>query len=356
MTGNELEAVNASIAELGKLEIVGIPDYQAYDIDNNGAMDVYMDNMWIEDSAASRFYAADECSIESGYTLTIPDSIKETLLAAGNAHCDSIIFITPATVEAVDISDAMVTGIVNKTYTGKAQTQNPTVKVNVNGTDLALKPGTDYTLSYKNNINVGTATVIITGKGSYTGTISKTFKINAKSINPAVNLSKTAFTYNGKVQTPAVTVKYGSKNLVNKTDYTVTYASGRKNVGTYAITVKLKGNYSGSKKVSYKINPKGTSISKLSRAKKAFTVTWKRQSSKMASKYIGGYQVQYSLNKNFKTGNKTVGVAGYKKTSRKVTGLKAGKKYYVRLRTYMKVGNTTLYSPWSAVKAVITAK
>ena len=69
---------------------------------------------------------------------------------------------------------ATISGISNKSYTGKNITQSITVKYN----GKTLKNGTDYTVSYSNNKNIGTATVKIAGKGSYTGTITKTFKIN----------------------------------------------------------------------------------------------------------------------------------------------------------------------------------
>ena len=70
-----------------------------------------------------------------------------------------------------------VTGIVDKSYTGRAITQSPTIKAKVRGKTVTLKNGTDYTVSYKNNTAPGTATVIITGKGKYTGTKNVTFKI-----------------------------------------------------------------------------------------------------------------------------------------------------------------------------------
>ncbi|MBQ9021423.1 MAG: right-handed parallel beta-helix repeat-containing protein, partial [Eggerthellaceae bacterium] len=77
-------------------------------------------------------------------------------------------------INPLSLAKATVTGIANKTYTGNAITQSPVVKVD----GKTLKSGTDYTVAYKNNTNVGTATVTITGKGNYTGTINKTFKIN----------------------------------------------------------------------------------------------------------------------------------------------------------------------------------
>ena len=86
-----------------------------------------------------------------------------------------------------------------------------------------------------------------------------------------IKLNKTAYTYNGKAQRPGVTVKNSKgKALKNGTDYTVSYPKGMKNVGKYTVKVTLKGNYSGSKSMTYNINPKGTSVSKVKAAKKGF--------------------------------------------------------------------------------------
>lgn len=241
-----------------------------------------------------------------------------------------------------------VDDITAKTYTGKQI--KPALEIdNWDG----LKEGRDYTVSYGANINAGTGTVTITGIGDCWGTIKKTFKINPKKITPTVTLSKTAFTYNGKAQKPKVTAKNGKTKLATS-QYTVTWSKGLKNVGTYTVTVKMKGNFSGSKSATYKILPKGTSIKTVKGAKKSFTATWGKQTAKMASARITGYQIQYSLKKNFKSGNKLVTVKGYKAGSKKIAKLGAKKTYYVRIRTYTKVGKKTLYSTWSKAKAVKT--
>ncbi len=165
-----------------------------------------------------------------------------------------------------------------------------------------------------------------------------------------VKLSTTNYTYDGKTKTPSVTVKDASgKKLTNGKDYTVKYASGRKNVGSYKVSVTFLGDYYGTKTVSFNINPKGTSISKVSKGTKAFTVKWKKQSAQ-----ISGYQIQYSTSSKFKSGNKTVTVSGTKKTSQAIKKLKAKKKYYVRIRTYRTVQGKKYYSSWSSVKSVKT--
>ena len=161
-------------------------------------------------------------------------------------------------------------------------------------------------------------------KGSYSGMASKKYKIAPKTITPAVTLSPTTFVYNGKVRKPAVTVKNGSTKLA-ASNYTVTYSSGRKNPGAYKITVTMKGNYSGTRTVSFKINPKGTALVSLTPASKKMTVKWKKQATQTT-----GYQIQYATD------------------STKLTG---GKKYYVRIRTYKTVSKVNYYSSWSAAKA-----
>ena len=169
-------------------------------------------------------------------------------------------------------------------------------------------------------------------------------------------LSAVNYTYDGKVKQPTVTVKDSKgKTLKKGTDYTVSYSSGCKNVGHYTVKVTLKGNYSGSKSMTYNINPKGTSVSKVTAAKKGFKVTWKKQATQTT-----GYEVQYSTDKNFKKGNKTVTISKNKTTSKSVSKLAAKKKYYVRVRTYktVKIGgkNVKLYSGWSKAKSVTTKK
>lgn len=171
-----------------------------------------------------------------------------------------------------------------------------------------------------------------------------------------VKLSKTAYTYNGKVQRPGVVVKDRTgRALKGGVDYNVSYPKGTKNVGKYTVKVTFKENYSGSKSMTYSINPKGTGVSKVTAAKKGFKVAWKKQKTQTT-----GYQVQYSTDKNFKKNNKTVTISKNSTTSKSVGKLKAKKKYYVRVRTYktVKFGGKSvkLYSGWSKAKSVTTKK
>ncbi len=169
----------------------------------------------------------------------------------------------------------------------------------------------------------------------------------------SVKLSKTTLKYNGKAQKPTVTVKNSNgTKLKEGKDYTVKYAKGCKNVGQYTVTVTFKGNYAGTKTLTFKIVPKGTSISKLTAGKKQFTAKWSAQTAQTT-----GYELQYST-KSSMSGAKTVTVKKNKTTSAKVKKLKGKKKYYARVRTYKLVKingkNVKLYSSWSKVKSVKT--
>lgn len=165
-----------------------------------------------------------------------------------------------------------------------------------------------------------------------------------------VQLSKTAYVYDGKVKSPSVTVKYGKNTLKNKTDYSVKYPSGRTNVGKYTVTVTLKGKYSGKKTASFKILPAPTKLTSVKGGSKCLTVKWKAR-----SKQVSGYEIQYSSSKSFKSYS-TVRISGSSSVQKKISSLKASTKYYVRIRTYKNFGKTAYYSSWSPVMSATTLK
>ena len=152
-------------------------------------------------------------------------------------------------------------------------------------------------------------------------------------------------TYNGKAQKPAITVYAGNKKLSSKY-YTVSYKNN-KNVGYGTVVVKGKGRYGKySGTAAFKINLKKTKLSSAKSTKrKTFTTTWKKTGGN------SGWQVQYSTNKKFRSGVRTVNLKS-RNTKLTVRNLKSRKNYYVRVRSYKKVGNQTWYSGWSNVKTV----
>ena len=189
------------------------------------------------------------------------------------------------------------------------------------------------------------------------GNIAKIAHTTKQTVTKAssIKLKATSLTYNGKVRTPKVIVKDRTgKTLVKNTDYTVSYAKGRKYVGKYAVKITFKGKYSGTKTLYFTIKPKATSISSLKVGSKKFTVKWKKQATQTT-----GYQVQYSASSKFSKA-KTVTVGKNTTVSKKISKLSGKKKYYVRVRTYKTVKingkSIRIYSGWSKAKAVTTKK
>lgn len=194
------------------------------------------------------------------FTLTYQNNVnkgtaKVYIKGKGNysGSCSLTFSITARPVSTLKITVPSVT------YNGKAQKPAVTVKYN----NYKFKNGTDYTLSYKNNTKIGTATVTVKGKGNLSGTRSVTFKINAKPIKNAVITYNNSLTYNGSTLSPAVTVKYGNATLKKNTDYTVAY-SNNVNAGTGTITITGKGIYGGSVKKTFTIKKLGISATAVS--------------------------------------------------------------------------------------------
>ncbi|SDK83230.1 Fibronectin type III domain-containing protein, partial [Sarcina sp. DSM 11001] len=406
------------------------------------------------------------------------------------------------------------------TYDGREK--KPAVRVSYDGS--GLEEGTDYTVTYSNNIKAGTDTakVTVTGTGLYEGTLEQTFSIARAALASAdVTLASGTYTYNGKSQKPAVTVKHGGKKLASGTDYSVTY-SDNVHAGTASVKVAGKGNYKGtvtkkftiakaaqsikltvdatkiavgkttaikvsgtkgsisfksaseklatvkkkdsktgtvkavkvgkvkitvtaaktsdfnavSKAVTISVVPAATSTFKADNQVTGIMLTWKkvaganayiiyRGSTQIAAikngstvtytdkkantngtKYTykiiasasstgrstlsksvttyrvarpaistltnsgakkmtvkwgknakaSGYQIQYSTDKTFKTGNNSVTISGASTVAKAITGLTKGKTYYVRIRTFKTAGSTKYFSAWSPVKNVKITK
>ena len=244
----------------------------------------------------------------------------------------------------ISISKASVT-LSTSTYAYDGKAKKPGVTVKLNG--KTLKNGTDYTVSYSNNTKVGTAKVTITGKGNYTGSVSKTYSIKNNFKKATVSgISTKAFT--GKNITQSITVKYNGKTLKNGTDYAVSY-SNNKNIGTATVKITGKGSYTGTITKTFKINPAKQEIQKLTAKSKAFFVDWAQKGS------ATGYEIQYATNSKF-TSAKKVTIKNNKTDKTTVSKLSGKKKYYVRVRSYTTVKGTKYYGAWSSVKNVTTKK
>ena len=175
------------------------------------------------------------------------------------------------------LSSSSVSEISSKTYTGSAIEPSFTVTLN----NKILKENEDYTVTYSNNISIGTAKILIKGIGNYVGEKTITFKIVAPTTSK-INLSSASVSeissksYTGSAIKPSVTVKVNGKTLSLNKDYTVTY-SNNISVGTAKILIKGTGNYTGEKTITFKIIPK--KISKVSLSKKttnSLTLSWNK--------------------------------------------------------------------------------
>ena len=171
------------------------------------------------------------------------------------------------------------------------------------------------------------------------------------------NDAPNSLTWTGEPIRPVITYKDPKENYVLEEGKDLFYEYGDNvNVGegdVYVMSVE-DGDYYVDLHHWFEINPKGTTLGKLKRGKKAITVTWKKQTTPMSVQRISGYQIQVATNSKFTKNKKTTTVKGYNYSSKKIKKLKKKKKYYVRIRTYMKTGGNTYYSKWSKASSVKT--
>ena len=285
---------------------------------------------------AAHDYGSDNVCDTCGYYKTVPYTHNLTLVAAKAATC------TEGGKEAYYKCEGC-----GKFYEDVLGTKEIT--------DLASW-GNIAKIAHTTKQTVTKATPTANGKiVNYCSVCKKTLSTTVIPKASSIKLKATSLTYNGKVRTPKVIVKDRTgKTLVKNTDYTVSYAKGRKYVGKYAVKITFKGKYSGTKTLYFTIKPKATSISSLKAGSKKFTVKWKKQATQTT-----GYQVQYSASSKFSKA-KTVTVGKNTTVSKKISKLSGKKKYYVRVRTYKTVKingkSIRIYSGWSKAKTVTTKK
>ena len=285
---------------------------------------------------AAHDYGSDNVCDTCGYYKTVPHTHNLTLVAAKAATC------TEGGKEAYYKCEGC-----GKFYEDVLGTKEIT--------DLASW-GNIAKIAHTTKQTVTKATPTANGKiVNYCSVCKKTLSTTVIPKASSIKLKATSLTYTGKVRTPKVIVKDRTgKTLVKNTDYTVSYAKGRKYVGKYAVKITFKGKYSGTKTLYFTIKPKATSISSLKAGSKKFTVKWKKQATQTT-----GYQVQYSASSKFSKA-KTVTVGKNTTVSKKISKLSGKKKYYVRVRTYKTVKingkSIRIYSGWSKAKAVTTKK
>ncbi len=205
-----------------------------------------------------------------------------------------------------------------------------------------------FTSKKFDRVSLGTKAIVTFTMGKYSKTINS---LVSKWIDPKITAA--TYIYNGKSRKASITVKYGSTTLKKGTDYEVS-SDSRKSVGRAEYYVYSTDNckYRFGDGGYFKIIPKGSYIRSLKGQKRSIRVTWKKQSEKMSTGRINGYQIKVATNSAFTKNKKTLTVKGYSNTAKTVKYLKSGKRYYVKVRTYKTASGTTYYSSWSKAYSV----
>ena len=266
-----------------------------------------------------------------------------TVTASANGY-DSVSKDVKIVVSKKSLNNGLIT-LSETSYVYDGTYKKPAATVTFGG--KVLQEGKDYTISYRNNLNVGVTTVIATGMGDYTGYTSKNFTITKRAMAGGTVSVTSSVSFTGSNITPSVTVKVAGRTLTNGTDYTVSY-SNNKNVGTSNVYVYGKGNYSGSLSAKFDIVPAKQQIQKLETKYKGFYIDWAQKGS------ATGYDVEYSVKANM-SGAVSKHLTANKPDTLTVSGLAGDKTYYVRVRSYTNVNGKVYYGAWSDVKSIKTA-
>lgn len=222
-----------------------------------------------------------------------------------------------------NINDVEIYEIPNHTYKGVEITPD----VNAEYEDYKLVKDIDYTLTYTNNINVGTAAVTVKGIGNFTGEKTLEFTIDAANINSDVTISVENVTYTGSAVTPDILAIIDDYKLVLGKDYTLSY-SNNINIGTAFLTITGIGNVTGTRVIEFKIIPKANSLTSYGSSKKtSLKLHWTKVSGVTGYKiYIYDSEIKdYVLKQTIKNPNTL---------SCTVKGLNAGYTYNFKIATY----------------------
>lgn len=247
-----------------------------------------------------------------------------------------------------------------------ADVDNGTVKAVSNGTASIIATSIDgeisatcaVTVKCTHNYQASVIPATTKSNGSIEEVCAKCGEKKSQTIHQisSVNLSKTSYTYNGKLRKPAISIidTQGS-SLMNGKDYRVSYPDISAQAGIYQVKIDFIGNYYGSVNKQFKVLPKSISFTKVTSKKKGIALKWKKTAADC------GYEIAYSTSKKFtKKSSHIIDVRKSRTISKTISRLKPKQRYYIRIRTYKNVtlnGKTTkLYSGWSKVKTVRTKK
>lgn len=242
--------------------------------------------------------------------------------------------------ELTDIATAgaIIADIEDLTYNGKEQHPSPVVTLNSN----VLEAGSNYQVTYSEGCtNVGTYTITVEGIGRYSGRLTKTFKIVPYDIS-GCDIKVENKPYTGDVINVTPTVKYGSITLAQGEDKDYTFVTNPTTVqeaGDYTLTVTGKGNYTGTKEVSFNVYySTPTELSCTNVTATTAIVTWK-------DTYAAKWTVAYSTDKTFESAERI----DVNESTATLASLSTDQVYYVRVKA---VYGTDQESDWSNVCSV----
>ncbi|MGN0654667.1 MAG: leucine-rich repeat protein [Oscillospiraceae bacterium] len=266
-------------------------------------------------------YAFSSCSCLTN--ITIPDGVTRIGSGAFDG-CTGLTRITiPDSVNSISyMAFSNCENLKDVYYTG-TEKQWKSIDIDEFDNDCLTNANIHYNhKSHTYKTSITPATMTKDGKSVKTCSVCGSKKTTVIYKASAVKLSKSSFTYNGKVQKPTLTVKDSKGDKISSKYYTATWSNtSSKNVGTYKVTIKFKGNYTGTKTLTYKIAPKQVTGLKVSSVKAtSLTLTWSKVT---GAKY---YKLEKSTD-----GKKWTTVTTTDKTSYTVKSLKAGTKYQFRV-------------------------
>ena len=245
--------------------------------------------------------------------------------------------ITVSTTSAIDISDASIDTITPFTYIPEKEWK-PVPAVTLNG--VTLKRGTDYTFSYENNTDVGTATITANGQGIYTGSISSSFLITKRALSTCYIPDISAVPYTGSELTPDPGVRYGIW-LENGTDYSISYKNNTE-IGKATAVLSGEGNFAGTVTKTFTIKPPLANIRSIEPAENTAHIVLEE----------AGGGVKYVALFTDPDGNE---IKSYSTTNEwTATKLSPNTTYTVQIRTYKYVNGSTICGDYTTPQTITT--
>ena len=332
-------------------------------VDGIGDIEYTLSNEYIADVYSGYFMAYGEGEVIVTITAKGNKNYNEASTTLKVVISDSDPVDPDEPEEKLDIEDCLVEfGEDSYTYTGEEIRPDMIIKyIDDDGDEESLNEGEDYEVTYEDNIDAGFALVTVNGIGKYTGTLHETFEI-VKALN-TINISKTVYSVTANISKSVTLrldasaigkIKYKTDNKSVKVTSSGKVTVAKKFSGIVKIIATSEDGdnyYSDECVITLNVKPTKTQFTSVKTGRKKAYIKWKKNVT------ATGYEVQISANSKFKSGVVKEKMGDNRYVSLTLSGLRSGKKYYVRIRAMKKVkynGKTkTLYSSWSKVKKIV---